>query len=344
MTRRKSKPWLEKGRANRLAGTPGAGTKRARGGNAQQAPHKQSQNQQQPPKKKQKAATSPSDTKAPPAKQTTQQQPQSEPPRPQQEAYIPFDPNERILLIGDGDLSFARSIVEHHGAADVLATCYDDRDTLLQKYPQAADNIAYLEGEGQRVVCGVDATKLGACKEVKKGALGDGLVETDAAGAKTSGWDRIIFNFPHVGGKSTDVNRQVRYNQELLVSFFTSALPHLSLAPAPSSPISPNPTILVTLFEGEPYTLWNVKDLARHVGLRVQRSFRFRADAYPGYKHARTLGNVEGERGGKWRGEEREARTFIFEAGDAARTSQNGGGIGAGKKKKGGEDSDSDGD
>lgn len=75
----------------------------------------------------------------------------------------------------------------------------------------------------------------------------------------------------------------------------------------------------------------------------MQRSFRFRADAYPGYKHARTLGNVEGERGGKWRGEEREARTFIFEAGDAARTSQNSGGIGAGKKrKKGGKDSDSD--
>lgn len=25
--------------------------------------------------------------------------------------------------------------------------------------------------------------------------------------------DRVFFNFPHVGGKTKDVNRQVRYNQ-----------------------------------------------------------------------------------------------------------------------------------
>lgn len=108
-----------------------------------------------------------------------------------------------------------------------------------------------------------------------------------------------------MGGKSTDVNRQVRYNQELLVEFFKRAL--LSLAPGG--------TIIVTLFEGEPYTLWNVRDLARHSGLQVERSFRFQASAYPGYHHARTLGvvkNKQGDVGGGWKGEDRAARSYVF--------------------------------
>ena len=75
-------------------------------------------------------------------------------------------------------------------------------------------------------------------------------------------------------------------------------------------------SIIVTIFEGEPYELWNIRDLARHVGLKVQRSFTFQASAYPGYKHARTLGNIEG--GGGWKGEDRSARTYIFKVNTAA--------------------------
>lgn len=157
----------------------------------------------------------------------------------------------------------------------------------------------------------MDATKLGKAggggKEVRRG-----------------GWERIIFNFPHVGGLTKDVNRQVRHNQgrctsttstlcaqltgwaELLVGFFTAALPLLA----------PTGSIVVTVFEGEPYELWNIRDLARHVGLKVGRSFKFQSKAYPGYKHARTLGNIEG--GGGWKGEDRSARTYILEKKDGA--------------------------
>jgi len=237
------------------------------------------------------------------------------------EPTIPFTPYDSILLVGEGDLSFAKSIIEHHGCCDVTATCFDSQPELYEKYsPQAEQHVRFLEDEeGQKVLFGVDARKLDADKQIKK---------------LNAQWDVIMFNFPHVGGKSTDVNRQVRFNQELLVSFFTSAAPLLRKEEG---------TIVVTLFEGEPYTLWNIRDLARHSGLEVVRSFKFVAEAYPGYSHARTLGNIEG--GGGWKGEERDARSYVFrrkEAGDESRMPARAREIERKRKRGGDEDSSDD--
>lgn len=110
------------------------------------------------------------------------------------------------------------------------------------------------------------------------------------------------------------------------MGFFKAAIPLLA----------PTGSIVVTIFEGEPYSLWNIRDLARHVGLQVARSFRFQADAYPGYKHARTLGNIDG--GGGWKGEDRDARTYIFERKDMEATQK----LHSKKKKRNNESSDSD--
>ena len=93
---------------------------------------------------------------------------------------------------------------------------------------------------------------------------------------------------------------------------------------------------MVTIFEGEPYSLWNVRDLARHVDLKVERSFKFQAEAYPGYRHARTLGNIEG--GGGWKGEERDARTYVFGKKDGEKTQ----GHARSQKNRRSETSDSD--
>ena len=98
------------------------------------------------------------------------------------------------------------------------------------------------------------------------------------------------------------MSNKFRGKTELLVAFFRTAIP--SLSPRHGS------SIIVTLFEGEPYTLWNIRDLGRHAGLAVEQSFRFQASAYPGYKHARTIGDVKGD--GGWKGEDRKARSFVF--------------------------------
>lgn len=125
-------------------------------------------------------------------------------PHPPPAPTIPFVPTDRILLVGEGDFSFSHSLLTAHNCTSLVATSNDKQSALTTKYPQARGNVQALEAEKEcRVVYGVDATKLG-----KSGASDGGGKEV-----KRGGFDRIVFNFPHVGGLTKDVNRQVRHNQ-----------------------------------------------------------------------------------------------------------------------------------
>ena len=182
---------------------------------------------------------------------------------------VPFDSKDSVLLIGEGDFSFSLSLVTKCRPAQVVATSFDSKGLVLEKYPAAEQTIQQLdhaalsqlevasitkqqsyatspsaeenwagfspvsssdtdtEDDSEReeevrvatackVLFGIDATKLSA---QHKKVLRPHLPFT-----------KICFNFPHVGGISTDVNRQVRANQQLLVGFFNSVKTLLSAA------------------------------------------------------------------------------------------------------------------
>ena len=102
---------------------------------------------------------------------------------------IPFAPTDRILLIGEGNFSFAYALavnpptqLQHLPPQNITATTYDTDEECLAKYTDAQEKIDGLRARGVNVIFGVDATKL---EKVPK--------------LRGNRWDKIVWNFPHSG-------------------------------------------------------------------------------------------------------------------------------------------------
>ncbi|OBZ90613.1 25S rRNA (uridine-N(3))-methyltransferase [Choanephora cucurbitarum] len=202
-----------------------------------------------------------------------------------------YNSKDRILLVGEGNFSFARSLCENYleeGAEHLVATCYDSEEVLYEKYSEEAkENVELVREFGATVLFGIDATDFP--KEIKK-----------------KKYTKIVFNFPHVGAGIKDQDRNVIANQKLLNGFLDAATPLLTKAgyqfpnteenlrisddePAPEGEIH------ITLKTSKPYNLWAVKSLVKAKGeLAVKSTSPFYVDDFPGYEHRRTLGFKKG--------------------------------------------------
>ncbi|KAK2708778.1 hypothetical protein QYM36_014404 [Artemia franciscana] len=105
------------------------------------------------------------------------------------------DKDKPFLIVGDGNFSFSRAVVENFGIKNIISSGFQSFDDLSD---MAKENVNILKDEGITVLHGIDATAL---KKYEFPIL--------------SG---IVFNFPHVGGKM-----KIQKNRELIQLFFTSA-------------------------------------------------------------------------------------------------------------------------
>ncbi|TFK56889.1 hypothetical protein OE88DRAFT_1690155 [Heliocybe sulcata] len=259
-------------------------------------------------------------------------------------ATIPFSPEDTILLVGEGNFSFAHALVvtpptvlEFLPAKNVTATAYDSEEQCYGKYPECRDIVAALRDKGAELLFSVDATKLEKCSALK--------------GRR---FDRIVWNFPHAGKGIADQDRNILSNQLLILGFLRSASSFLIEGPLPSGhksrkqkanadgdddneedamdqeTASPRGrtrlrgTVLITLRNVPPYTLWDVPKLAKNppppTGTGTQRnpkyiqlrSFQFIRSAWKGYEHRMTKGERLGGEGTTGQGGEDRSWEFCL--------------------------------
>lgn len=108
--------------------------------------------------------------------------------RPPRRPTIPFKSTDSILLIGEGNFSFACALIQSPALeldippTNITATAYDSEQECYQKYPEAKLIVSNLRSSGMEVLFSVDGT----CLE-KHSSL------------KGRRWDRVVWNFPHAG-------------------------------------------------------------------------------------------------------------------------------------------------
>ena len=92
--------------------------------------------------------------------------------------------SHRILLVGEGNFSFASSLATSIGGSNILATSLDGREEVVAKYGvEAQASLSAIVRLGGKVLHGIDGTSMDEETAINGGAP----------------YDRIIFNFPHLG-------------------------------------------------------------------------------------------------------------------------------------------------
>lgn len=240
---------------------------------------------------------------------------------------IPFKNSDKVLLIGEGDFSFALSAVEmkYIQPENLIATSFDTIEELNEKYPNVAkENITKLQNlHVTKIYHGVDCTNLIKTLKLSDNPKKLGKNKHVIGGLKI---DLILFNFPHVGSGIKDHDRNIRVNQQLIVDYFKNGRKLYDLLRINRRAETGDKKkehqkftrdnfsterIGLSMFLGEPYDSWEVKKLAKYaIGYQVARSGNFDWETFKGYHHRKTASMHDTTKVAS----ERKARIFVFQS------------------------------
>ncbi|KAM1234756.1 hypothetical protein ACFX2J_004305 [Malus domestica] len=176
---------------------------------------------------------------------------------------------QKILLVGEGDFSFAVCLARAFGfAVNMVATSLDSRESLMVNYSEAISNVKELESRGCIVLHEVDVHSM---------SRHPFLISVR--------FDRIIYNFPHAGylhgSRSCERNMfQIWFHQDLVRGFFENARQMLTRVGE----------IHVTHKTTFPFSEWKIVELAYLAGLYLVHEEQFSIWDYPGYENKRGAG------------------------------------------------------
>ncbi|KAJ6991833.1 hypothetical protein NC653_015244 [Populus alba x Populus x berolinensis] len=178
-----------------------------------------------------------------------------------------YSSKHRMLLVGEGDFSFSVSLARAFGSAcNLVSTTVDTQDNIAKKYSNGVRNVRELEEKGGLVFYGVDAKEMSGHFFLR-----------------TQRFDRIVFNFPHVGFLFPEASYcQIQLNKSLIKGYLSNAKVLLK---------QDKGEIHVTHKEGDPYDKWDLVKKAEKIGLGLHEIVPFSRGDYPGYENKRAHGS-----------------------------------------------------
>ncbi|KAI3892391.1 hypothetical protein MKX03_012609 [Papaver bracteatum] len=177
-----------------------------------------------------------------------------------------YNSSQKILLVGEGDFSFASCLAHAFGSAsNMVATSLDSEDTLCTRLPSSQLHIKDLRSLGCLVLHNVDVNFMASSFRYPLLAR--------------MKFNRIVYNFPHAGHfKMSETNHSViQRHKNLLSGFFRNSIKMLK----------EDGEVHVAHRDDHPYNRWEIEKLANEAGLILIATIDFCSFQYVGYNNRR---------------------------------------------------------